>query len=83
MNRYDKRRAMEWLGDAAAAAATIAVLVGFGHLLFEVLDMPEVRESYRTGRCVEVVDHRARREGRKSEWSCDNLPPEYDRVWVE
>lgn len=45
--------------------------------------MPEVRESYRTGRCVEVVDHRARHEGRKSEWSCDNLPPEYDRVWVE
>lgn len=83
MKWYDKRRALEGLGYTAAAAVVIAVLVGFGHRLLEVLDMPEVRESYRTGRCVEVVDHRARHEGRKSEWSCDNLPPEYDRVWVE
>ena len=82
MKRYDKRRALEGLGYAAAAAVAIAVLVGFGHRLLEVLDMPEVRVSYSTGKCVEVVDHKARAEGRESEWSCDRLPGPYEHVWV-
>lgn len=49
----------------------------------EALDLPEVRVSYGTGQCVEVVDHRALHHGVESEWSCDRLPPRYERVWVQ
>lgn len=51
--------------------------------LASLLDRPEVRVSYLTQECVEVVDHAAEHEGRTSEWSCSRLPTSYDRVWVE
>lgn len=46
------------------------------------LDRPEVRVTYPTEQCVEVVDYRAKAEKRKSDWSCDNLPPKYSRIYV-
>ncbi len=49
----------------------------------DALDLPEVRVSYGTGQCVEVVDHRALHHGVESEWSCDRLPPRYERAWVQ
>lgn len=49
----------------------------------DALDLPEVRVSYGIGQCVEVVDHRALHHGVESEWSCDRLPPRYERVWVQ
>lgn len=49
----------------------------------DALDLPEVRVSYGTGQCVEVVDHVALHHGVESEWSCDRLPARYERVWVQ
>lgn len=63
-----------------ALCAGLAVL---GVVVVDALDLPEVRVSYGTGRCVEVVDHRAAHQGVESEWSCDRLPPRYERVWVQ
>ena len=63
-----------------AVAVGLAVLVL--HQFATLLDRPEVQVSYRTGKCVKVVDHKARAEGRQSEWSCDRLPESYERVWV-
>lgn len=62
----------------AALSAGLAV-----RSVVEALDLPEVRVSYGTGQCVEVVDHRALHHGVESEWSCDRLPPRYERVWVQ
>lgn len=63
-----------------AAALGLAVLVL--HQFAALLDRPEVRVSYLTGECIEVVDHKALAEGRESEWSCDRLPESYERIWV-
>lgn len=63
-----------------AVALGLAALVL--HQFAALLDRPEVRVSYLTSECVEVVDHKARAEGRESEWSCDRLPESYERVWV-
>ena len=70
------------LGYALRFAAAVALAALVLHQFAALLDRPEVRVSYSTGECVEVVDHKARAEGRKSEWSCDRLPESYERVWV-
>ena len=47
-----------------------------------ILDTPDVRVSYPSEECVEVVDHAASHAGVESPWSCDNLPKTYNRIWV-
>ena len=47
-----------------------------------VLDQPQVHFSYPSDECVRVRDFKAEAEGRPSEWSCDNLPAKYEKVWV-
>lgn len=70
------------LGYALMFAAAVVLAALVLHQFIALLDRPEVRVSYVTGKCMEVVDHKARAEGRKSEWSCDQLPEFYERVWV-
>lgn len=70
------------LGYALMFAAAVGLAALVLHQFAALLDRPEVRISYATGKCVEVVDHKARAEGRESEWSCDRLPESYERVWV-
>ena len=69
--------------DHALMFAVAVVLAALAlHQFAALLDRPEVRVSHRTGKCVEVVDHKALAEGRESEWSCDRLPESYERIWV-
>lgn len=70
------------LGYALMFATAIGLAALVLYQLAALLDRPEVQVSYRTGKCVKVVDHKARAEGRQSEWSCDRLPESYERVWV-
>lgn len=70
------------LGYARMFAAAVGLAALVLHQFAVLLDRPEVRVSYTTGKCVEVVDHKARAEGRESEWSCDRLPKSYESVWV-
>jgi hypothetical protein len=63
-------------------SAIVWLSVSFVMQFLEALDRPEVHVSYETRECVEVVDRKALHEGRASEWSCSNLPPKYERVWV-
>lgn len=70
------------LGYALTFAAAIGLAALVLHQFATLLDRPEVRVSSATGKCVEVVDHKARAESRKSEWSCNRLPESYERVWV-
>lgn len=70
------------LGYALMLAAAVGLAALVLHQFATLLDRPEVRVSCATGKCVEVVDHKARAEGRESEWSCDRLPESYERVWV-
>ena len=70
------------LGYALMFAAAVGLAALVLHQFAVLLDRPEVRVSNTTGKCVEVVDHKARAEGRESEWSCDRPPKSYERVWV-
>jgi hypothetical protein len=70
------------LGYALMFAAAVALAVLVLNQFAALLDRPEVRVSYATGKCVEVVDHKALAEGRESKWSCDRLPESYEHVWV-
>lgn len=69
---------MTWLGFAGRCLAIIAA--GFAlaaSLLFVVVDdLPIVRFSNATGRCVSVDDPAGRH-------SCARMPPRYHHVWVE
>lgn len=45
-------------------------------LLHQVLDLPEVHFSYRTGDCVRVVSP-------DNTFTCSHLPEKYEPVWVQ
>lgn len=81
MQYETKTRSMGRLGYAAMFVA-VAMLTLLVLHQFIVLDRPEVHVSYSTGQCVEVVDHKAKHEGKTSPWSCDKLPETYERIWV-
>lgn len=67
----------------------LGVLVGFAFIaaaasaLVHWLDRPEVHKSWATQQCIDVKDPAAAAAGRKTEWSCDNLPPRYELIWVK
>lgn len=65
-------------------ALAIVFAAGYGTvaLIVEWLERPEVHWSHSHNRCVRVVDHKAKRTGEPSPWSCGNLPAKYDHVWV-
>lgn len=58
------------------------VLMFLGLVVRSMLDLPEVHLTYPGKKCIKVVDRRAVHLGLDSEWSCDNLPLKYVRVWV-
>lgn len=66
----------------AIALAFFGIGGSYFYSMLSYLDRPEVHVSYETKECVEVVDHKAAKEGLPSEWSCDSLPASYERVWV-
>lgn len=72
-------RAANAVAGLLMAGASIYFLVW---AMLQAVDMPEVHVSSATGKCVRVVDFRAKDEGRESAYSCDRLPDKYDRVWV-
>lgn len=81
--RYEtKTRSMGRLGYVAMFVAVAMLTLLVLHQFIVLLDRPEVHVSYSTGQCVEVVDHKAKHEGKQSEWSCDKLPETYERIWV-
>lgn len=81
---YDTRtHSVGALGYILMFLVVLLLAVAGMRSLVEVLDRPEVRVSYLTGLCVEVKDYKAEHEGKPSRWSCDHLPPSYERVWVE
>lgn len=79
-NKKNVGRAL--LGYLLGGAAALLVIAAVGHGVLDVLDAPEVHVSHSSGACVRVHDAKAEYERRPSEWSCNRLPPRYDRVWV-
>lgn len=82
---YYNQPETSYVGPLLAVAAVLAFLALGGSFFFSILsylDRPEVHISYETKECMEVVDKAAAEKGLTSEWSCTNLPPKYERVWV-
>lgn len=82
MQYETQTRGMGRLGYLALFTAVGLLTVLVLHQFIVLLDRPEVHVSYSTGQCVEVVDHKAKHEGKTSPWSCDKLPETYERIWV-
>lgn len=82
MQYETKTRSAGWLGYVAVFVAVAMLTLLVLHQFIVLLDRPEVHVSYSSGQCVEVVDHKAKHEGKPSEWSCDHLPKSYEHVWV-
>lgn len=59
----------------AFGGGLLAVLV-FTRLIGDALGLPIVYESWSEQRCVMVMD-----DGH--EYSCENRPPKYTRIWVK
>lgn len=59
--------------------AFVAVLLVFlGYIVTEGLSIPDVKVSYSTDKCVEVINYV---EG--DNYSCDNMPTKFNHVWVQ
>lgn len=85
MRTYYNPPKASMVGPILAVGMILAFVVIGGSFIYSMLsyaDRPEVHISYETQECVKVVDHKAEKDGRVSEWSCDTLPPSYERVWV-
>lgn len=59
----------------------VAVIVCLGTALSNALDLPHVHHRWPSGECVRVDDPAADHQGREP-YTCDNLPPHAERVWV-
>lgn len=62
-------------------ANIIGGAIAFGVLFFafdKALSIPDVKFSYSTDRCVEVINYV---EGDK--YNCENLPTKFNHIWVE
>lgn len=79
--KLDRRIRLPWSVRLMRYAIPAALALFLGWVLFTViggfLDMPEVRKSWVTHKCVEVLNA----DG--SSGSCDDLPARYHNVWVE
>jgi len=55
-------------------------LVTLMYLLFVefALNIPDVHTSNSTGECVTVINY-----DEDDQFSCENLPPKYNHVWVQ
>lgn len=73
---------METARAVCGAALLAFCLWGLYDVGLEALDMPEVLMSTGTGECVDVRDPASEADGQPSPWSCDHLPPRYDRIMV-
>ena len=53
----------------------------FGVLFFaldKALSVPDVKFSYSTDSCVEVINY-----NEDDKYSCENLPTKFNHIWVE
>lgn len=73
---------MAFMGLLGASILALAVGLIAVASFVEYINRPEVYWSHTHDRCVRVVDMAAHEAGRTSEWSCSNLPPKYELVWV-
>ena len=58
-----------------------AAVIGMVFALKAYLDLPVVMTGDLDGKCLDVIDPAALRESRKA-YTCDALPPRYERVVV-
>ena len=54
-----------------------AMLVGIVYAANTALSMPDVKFSYATGECVEVVNYT------DEQFDCSNYPSKFNHVWVQ
>lgn len=57
-------------------AAVVGLLALLGAAILDEMDRPQVHRRVGSLECVRVVNAAPR-------FSCDNLPPKYDHVWVD
>jgi hypothetical protein len=58
-------------GASALALFLVVVVIG------NAMDMPDVKFSYSSNMCVEVVNYG------DTNYSCENLPSKFNHIWVE
>jgi len=56
-------------------AVCVAVVI---YLFLVMMSIPDVWVSYSTGECVTVVNY-----DEADNYSCENMPTKFNRVWVE
>jgi hypothetical protein len=54
-----------------------AMLAGIVYAANSALSMPDVKFSYATGECVEVVNYT------DEQFDCSNYPSKFNHVWVQ
>jgi hypothetical protein len=60
-------------------AALYGSVLGFMvNAFIEAMDIPDVHWSTTTNECVSVVNHKE-----DGEFSCENFPKKYNKVWVK
>lgn len=67
---------------AVAALVLLAVVAAAGAAFVQYLDRPVVYKSWSSQQCIKVEDPASEAKGLKVDWSCANLPPSYELVWV-
>jgi hypothetical protein len=68
---------MKGLYEVMFGTAAVLVVMIWSQVLADTLDIPEVYTSTLTQQCERVINYA---EG--DEYSCDNLPEVYNKVWV-
>ena len=54
------------------------LIIGLAWAMTSVAQMPDVYVSNSTGECVKVINYDER-----FDYTCENLPEKYNRVWVK
>lgn len=68
----------EKLKCIAAGLAAAVILSLFLNAIEEALDRPDVHISHSTGECVKVLNY-----AEDDQYTCEDLPSKYNKVWVK
>jgi len=70
---------MKAIFDYTVSVVIVASLIGgFAFALNTSLGIPDVHYSHSTGECVKVINYE-----QGDNYSCENVPPKFNHVWVE
>ena len=70
---------MKKIFDYTVSVAIVAGLIGgIAYAMSTALKIPDVKFSYSTDKCVEVVNYDER-----FNYTCENYPAKFNHVWVE